>query len=161
MIKTHSGVTAALGSVFLILIVCVFPIQRPQGLMTKIGIKRSDCGDMSRTIVVHVGKSGQASLNGEAIKAGQLESRLHAIFSLRAERLLFLSADPDVAFADVAPVVDLAQGQVDYVALLTPKVQKAPGSCLTIGMPPTLDYSVPPRPAPHIKEIPIWQIWRR
>jgi hypothetical protein len=43
----RSGVTAALGSVFLILIICAFSIQTPQGLMTKIAIKRSDCGDMS------------------------------------------------------------------------------------------------------------------
>ena len=156
----RSGVMAGIGSVFMILIVCASPARIPHGFVTKIAIKRADCGDGPRTIVVHVGKSGRTLLNGEAVKPGQLESRLHEIFSVRAERLVFLSADPEVTFAKIVPVLDLAQGQVDYVALLTPKVQNSPGTCLTIGMPPALDYYAPPRPA-HMKEIPIWQIWRR
>lgn len=157
----RSGITAVLASVFLILGACAYSMRIPHGYLTKIAIKRMDCGDGPRTIMVHVGKSGQTSLNSEAVKAGQLESRLHEIFALRSERVLFLSADSDAVFADVASALDLAQRQVDYVALLTPKVQQAPGSCSTIAMPPFLDFHVPPKPLADLKEVPFWQIWRR
>jgi biopolymer transport protein ExbD len=152
---------AACAGLFLILSVCVFYIRTPRGYMTKVAVKRADCGEGDRSIVVHVGRTGRASLNGEVLQPEELEHRLRDIFSRRAEKLVFVSADPEVPFALVARVIDLANGHVDHVALLTPTVQTAPGACLAIAMPPALDYFVPRRTTPvDVQEVPLWPFWR-
>ena len=54
------------------------------------------------------------------VKWEDLESRLHDIFKMRAERIAFVRGDDDVDFAYVAEVIDLArEAGVDRVGLLT------------------------------------------
>jgi biopolymer transport protein ExbD len=52
-----------------------------------------------------------------------LPERLHAIFSTRATRGMFVKADKDLDFGPVANSIDVARGAgVDHVGLITPKV---------------------------------------
>jgi biopolymer transport protein ExbD len=152
---------AAFAALFLLLALLVFPTQTSHGYFAKIAVKRTNCGgDGPRTIVVHVAAANQVSINGEVLPHRGLEQRLREVFSTRAERLLFLTADPDVPFAQVVAAMDLAARHVDHVALLTPSVQQDPGTCLGITMPPFLDINVPPAPAAHVKKVPLWHFWR-
>jgi biopolymer transport protein TolR len=59
-------------------------------------------------------------INQEAVKWGDLQSRLHHIFKIRAERIAFVRGDDDVDFEYVADVIDIAkEAGVDRVGLLT------------------------------------------
>jgi hypothetical protein len=130
----------------------------PHGYMAKIATRVAECGDGPRLTIIHVGHNGQVSINGEVVRSGELKPRLRKIFANRAERLAYLSADGNAEFAQVGQAIDLAHDEVDYLALLTPAVETMPG-CLAITMPPSFDFVRPPSPA-HIKEVPVWRIWR-
>ena len=59
-------------------------------------------------------------INQETVKWEDLQSRLHDIFKMRAERIAFVRGDDDVDFEYVANVIDIArEAGVDRVGLLT------------------------------------------
>ncbi len=61
-------------------------------------------------------------INGQII-AGKaaLAAELNRIFSLRAEKVLFVQGDPSLDFAIVAEVIDMSRSLgIDHVAILTP-----------------------------------------
>ncbi len=81
-----------------------------------------------RTIVVQVMRSGgdkpALKINQEDVTWDNLEGRLTDIFKERAERVMFVKADEDLPFADVAQVIDMAHAaNVDKVGLITAKVE--------------------------------------
>jgi biopolymer transport protein TolR len=82
-----------------------------------------------RTIVVQVLRAKGS--NKPALKINQedttwenLQGRLTDIFKERAEKVMFVKADTDLPFADVAQVIDLAHAAgVDKVGLITAKIE--------------------------------------
>jgi biopolymer transport protein ExbD len=78
-----------------------------------------------RTIVIQVAWGAQnqppaLKINQETVKWEDLQSRLHDIFKLRAERIAFVRGDDDIDFEYVANVIDIArEAGVDRVGLLT------------------------------------------
>ena len=59
-------------------------------------------------------------INQEAVKWEELQSRLHNIFKIRAERIAFVRSDDDIDFEYVADVIDIARDAgVKRVGLLT------------------------------------------
>jgi biopolymer transport protein ExbD len=81
-----------------------------------------------RTIVVQLLKSnsGQPALkiNQDSVTWDKLQSTLSGIFSQRAEKVMFVKADDDLPFADVAQVIDIAHAAgVDKVGLITAKIE--------------------------------------
>ncbi len=76
-------------------------------------------------IVVQI-VAGSASpiykINGQAISGkASLAAELNRIFSLRAEKVLFVQGDPSLDFAAVAEVIDMGRALgIDRVAILTP-----------------------------------------
>jgi biopolymer transport protein ExbD len=66
------------------------------------------------------GQPPDLKINQEAVKWDDLQSRLHDIFKIRAERIAFVRGDDDVDFEYVADVIDIArEAGVDRVGLLT------------------------------------------
>ncbi len=82
-----------------------------------------------RTIVVQVLKSGDPDrptlkINQDDVHWEDLEGRLRDIFATRAEKVMFVKGDDDIAFANVAQVIDLAHSAgVDKVGLITAKIE--------------------------------------
>ena len=81
-----------------------------------------------RTIVVQVIKGGgdrpNLKINQDDVSWDNLESRLSEIFKTRAEKVMFVKADPDLTFNDVAQVIDIAHAAgVDKVGLITAKIE--------------------------------------
>ena len=82
-----------------------------------------------RTIVVQVLKSGdpnQPTLKINQDEAGwdTLEGKLRDIFASRAEKVMFVKGDDDIAFSSVAQVIDIAHSAgVDKVGLITAKIE--------------------------------------
>lgn len=112
--------------------------QVPKGIPVYIAEQPKFCAD-GRIIVVYVLRDGFLKLNSEKLKRDDLKSRLHEIFQTMAERVLFVKGDPGLPFQKVLEVIDIARTEVDYVALLTPYVEKEATAngvwCLTIPNP--------------------------
>ena len=81
-----------------------------------------------RTIVVQVlkgaGDKPALKINQDDATWDNLEGRLNDIFKTRAEKVMFVKADPDLTFNDVAQVIDIAHSAgVDKVGLITAKIE--------------------------------------
>ncbi len=75
---------------------------------------RSDGPAQPRTVVVEMFVNGAErpalKINREPVQWETLRGRLVEIYKLRAERVLFIKADHDILFQDVAEVMDMAHG---------------------------------------------------
>ena len=81
-----------------------------------------------RTIVVQVlkgpGDKPALKINQDDVTWENLEGRLNDIFKTRAEKVMFVKADPDLPFDNVAQVIDIAHSAgVDKVGLITAKIE--------------------------------------
>jgi biopolymer transport protein TolR len=81
-----------------------------------------------RTIVVQVLKGGggkpSLKINQDDVTWQNLQSRLEEIFKTRAEKVMFVKADTDLEFAEVAQVIDIAHAAgVEKVGLITAKIE--------------------------------------
>jgi len=81
-----------------------------------------------RTIVVQLirgaGEKPALKINQDDVTWENLEGRLNDIFKTRAEKVMFVKADPDLTFNDVAQVIDIAHSAgVDKVGLITAKIE--------------------------------------
>jgi biopolymer transport protein TolR len=84
----------------------------------------------NRTIVVQVrqqpnGGQPKLKINQDDITWNDLATRLTDIFKTRAERVMFVKADDDVEFQNVAQVIDVAKGTqvIDRIGLITAKIE--------------------------------------
>ena len=78
----------------------------------------------NRTVVIIINKDHSMMLNQESITEANLGSRLEEVFKTRAERVVFVKADPDLEFNAVAKAIDIAKGAgLDKIGLMTPKVE--------------------------------------
>src|SRR5258708_10976401 len=128
---------AALAALFLILTVFTATIHTPsRGFPVGIARRGSlDCGD-GREVVLNVIGNGELRLSTENLKLNELDNRLQEIFKTRAERVLFVTGDPDVPFQKVADAIDTARKHVNHVALVTASVRRLQGNCFIINPPP-------------------------
>jgi len=81
-----------------------------------------------RTIVVQLmkgaGDKPALKINQDDVTWENLEGRLNDIFKTRAEKVMFVKADNDLPFNDVAQVIDIAHAAgVDKVGLITAKIE--------------------------------------
>ncbi|MGQ9915953.1 MAG: ExbD/TolR family protein [Bryobacteraceae bacterium] len=80
--------------------------------------------EVDRTVVIIINKDRSMMLNTEPISEDRLGDRLLDVFKTRAERVVFVKADPDLEFQYVAKAIDIAKGaQMDKVGLMTAKVE--------------------------------------
>lgn len=82
-----------------------------------------------RTIVVQLldrgaGQEPAVKINQEDTTWENLQGRLTDIFKTRAEKVMFVKGDSNVAFQNVANVIDIAHASgVDKVGLITAKIE--------------------------------------
>jgi biopolymer transport protein ExbD len=114
--------------VLLIIFMVIVPVT-PKGLEALVpqppkNPQQSEPND--RTIVVSVLKAGTQTaykINQDDVAKGDLLARLTAIYSNRAERVMFIKGDDDVNFAQIADVIDIGTAAgVEHVGLMTPKI---------------------------------------
>jgi biopolymer transport protein ExbD len=116
--------------VLLIIFMVITPLT-PKGLDALVPQPPKDnkpAPDTGRTVVVQVLRGGgdkpALKINSEDVTWDNLQGRLTDIFKERAERVMFVKADEDLPFADVAQVIDIAHAaNVDKVGLITAKVE--------------------------------------
>jgi len=83
---------------------------------------------VDRTIVVQLlkGAGGKPALkiNQDDVTWQNLQGRLEEVFKTRAEKVMFIKADNDLEFSEVAEVIDIAHAAgVDKVGLITAKIE--------------------------------------
>ena len=83
---------------------------------------------MDRTIVVQILDRGPelpaVKINQDDVSWDGLQGRLTDIFKARAEKVMFVKADDNIAFEAVARVIDIGHAAgVDKVGLITAKIE--------------------------------------
>lgn len=117
--------------VLLIIFMVITPLT-PKGLDALVPQppkdKKEPPPDQQRTIVVQVlqGSGGRPALkiNQDEVTWDNVEGRLADIYKTRAEKVMFVKADDDIPFMDVAQIIDIAHSAgVDKVGLITAKIE--------------------------------------
>jgi len=114
--------------VLLIIFMAIVPVT-PKGLDALVPQppKNPQQQPNQRTVVLQIanGANGIPSykINEEDVANNQLRSKLDAIYSIRAEKVLFIQGDPNLNFSSVAQAIDVAHSVgVDHIGLITPKI---------------------------------------
>ena len=115
--------------VLLIIFMVIVPVT-PHGLNALVPQppKNKNAQPNDRTIVVQVlkgpGDKPALKINQDDVTWENLEGRLNDIFKTRAEKVMFVKADVDLPFNDVAQVIDIGHAAgVDKVGLITAKIE--------------------------------------
>lgn len=66
--------------------------------------------DQLPKIVLEIAADGTYRINTQPVAAAQLEERLREIYANRADRVLFVKAEPDVLYEVVIAAMDAARG---------------------------------------------------
>jgi biopolymer transport protein ExbD len=107
---------APFASLFLILATLVTALPPSKGFNLRVA-KLVPCGmDDRRIIVIQTLADGRLRINAVEVSHAQLGASLEAIFRTRAERFVFVTAEPDVPFSRVAEVIDVASVYVNNIA---------------------------------------------
>lgn len=117
--------------VLLIIFMVIVPLT-PKGLDALVPQPPKDSKapppSSDRTIVVQVNKGGgdrpSLKINQDDVSWDDLTGRLADIFKTRAEKVMFVKADNDLLFSDVAQVIDKSHAAgVDKVGLITARIE--------------------------------------
>lgn len=118
--------------VLLIIFMVITPLT-PKGLDALVPQppkdKQKQVDPSDRTVVLQVLRSGGGQpalkINQDDVTWETLKGRLSDIYKTRAEKVMFIKADTDLPFADVASAIDIAhQADPDIkVGLITAKVE--------------------------------------
>ena len=112
--------------VLLIIFMVIVPAM-PHGLdaaLPKRSENQAQSPDTAIVVQIISARDGLVSykINQDNVSINDLGSRLNAIFSLRANRAMFIKADDELDFSTVAKVMDIGKGAgVDHIGLLTSK----------------------------------------
>ena len=104
----------------LIIIFMVMP-HKSKGLDAQVPQPSSDPRPqaLEEDIVLTVEGDGNVRINQDAVALDQLQPRLQAIFKTTARPVVFIRGKKDLAFEEVALVIDLARGAgFQHIALM-------------------------------------------
>lgn len=117
--------------VLLVIFMVITPLT-PRGLDTQVpqppppGQPPPPPNALNRTIVVSIDSANQISINQERVESRDLGPRLQDIFKTRIDRTIFINADENLLFNDVANVIDIAKGAgIDKIGLMTESITSA------------------------------------
>jgi biopolymer transport protein ExbD len=78
-----------------------------------------------RTVIVSIDATGALKINQDPVQKEFLGQQLEEIFKTRADRTMFVRGDPEITFAAVAEVIDIAKGAlIDKIGLITQQVEE-------------------------------------
>ena len=112
--------------VLLIVFMVILPVT-PQGLDTQVPQQPSNPNqipDAAIVVQVFALRAGQLGykINQDNVAVNDLGSRLNAIFSVRANKVMFIKGDGNLDFSAVAQVVDSGKGAgAINIGMITPK----------------------------------------
>ena len=97
--------------VLLVIFMIIAPVT-PQGLPADIPLPGSvkPPEKPNEALVLRLDRDGTLHLNRETVDSGTLLRRLEEIFRTRSDRAIFVQADNEVLYNEVARVIDSARG---------------------------------------------------
>ena len=98
--------------VLLIIFMIITPL-RPIGLEARVPQPPNpdqNESDAAQEIVITVCAGGTVRLNQESVDLASLPARLRQVFQNNINHPIFLRAEPDLEFSQVAQVIDIARG---------------------------------------------------
>ncbi len=101
-----------------------------RGLAVQIPQTPTPCIDGASGHRLHVLANGAVQIDGVT---AQLPATLKQLYANRAERVLFLTAEPATTMQTVATVIDIAAAQIDVIAIVPPSLAHA--TCWTVHQP--------------------------
>jgi len=114
--------------VMLVLLV-IFMVTAPmmqQGV--QVNLPKADTKAMTpaeETVVVTIDKGGKIFINKDEVPAGDLRSRLSAMFATRAKKEVFLKADSSVPYGEVVrTMADIKGAGIERLGMVTEPSQK-------------------------------------
>jgi biopolymer transport protein TolR len=112
--------------VLLVIFMVITPLT-PQGLETSVP-QPAPLGPKQQlreeTLVLSLSRDGDIRLNKEDLDSTSVSSRLSDVFRTRADRTLFVQADDEVLYNDVAQLIDVAKGAgATRIGLMTEKIK--------------------------------------
>src|SRR5947209_4410026 len=111
-------------ALILALVAFVAEYRTPRAIVVKLAERSDLCGVRPPDTVLEMKRSGTVLLNSTAVDRSQIGQSLERGFENLAERIVYVKADLDVSFQDVAELIDLSHAHCDYVALITPTTEK-------------------------------------
>jgi biopolymer transport protein ExbD len=129
----------AVASLFLVLVLCTFAVQRPVSVGINVPITRvrqipiENCfnGLSDRDIVIRIQNDGSTWINETTLSRGDIRNRLLKIYEYREERVAYLLVDPNVSYGEFADVYgQVASSSPDlHIGLLTRQVRSQIDRC--------------------------------
>lgn len=136
--RLRSFLAAPRAALFLILVLCVFGVQRQAsvGMMVPLEqvqvVPHKGCDFLSdRDVVVQLHKDGSTWINETRVSSDKLRSEFAEIFENRQAGYIYINSDPDVSFEEFASLYSTANTSSSNirVVLLTPKMRALIQQC--------------------------------
>ena len=91
--------------------------------MLDIAAAPEECGDSRIEVAAAMG-SHKAKLNAqEGLGMAEVAARLREALKYRADKLVYVKAEPEVSFADFIELVDTIRPEAGVISLITPEVE--------------------------------------
>ena len=98
----------------LLVLLVIFMIAQPllqQTIDVQVPKERPDPSDNpSEQIVLEIREGGVYLINTQQVPQANLENRLREIYAPRADKILFVKAEPSILYQDVISAMDAARG---------------------------------------------------
>ena len=110
----------------LLVLLVIFMIAQPllqRSIDVQLPLDQAESSSVSTRIVLEIDATGGMTINTKPVASAELEARLHEIYDVRPDKILFVKADAMVEYQTVVNALDAARGAGVEVlgAMLPPK----------------------------------------
>jgi biopolymer transport protein ExbD len=112
--------------VLIVIFMVITPVNQ-KGFDTRVPQPAASNGQPERldTLILSLDRFGNVRLNQETLESASLFARLQEVFSTRSDRTLFVQADNEVLYNEVAQLIDTAHGAgADRIGLMTKSITR-------------------------------------